>query len=132
MKLRVLLVDDSPAMRSFIRRVLGASGVSVAACFEASNGAEALQLIRQSPVDIIVSDINMPVMDGESFAAELRERGLIPALPLLVVSTDSTCCRMQRMIELGARGYLRKPFTPEEMRAAFEAVGLKGMEEARN
>jgi two-component system chemotaxis response regulator CheY len=120
MRLSVLIVDDSAVMRSFIKRILDVCGVEVAVCHQAADGRAALGVLDEHRVDLIFSDINMPVMDGEQLAQELLSRRCIPATPLLVVSTDSTEPRVNRMMELGARGYLRKPFTPEAMREAID------------
>jgi two-component system chemotaxis response regulator CheY len=120
MAYRVLIVDDSPAMRTFIKRVMEISGFELSSCFEAGNGSEALDLLRQEWVDIILSDINMPGMDGEEFLRHLEADELLRALPVVVVSTDATAQRMQRMMELGARGYVTKPFSPETLRAELE------------
>ncbi len=117
---RVMIVDDSPAMRAFIRRVIGLSELEVADCIEASNGLEALEILGTEKIDAILTDINMPVMDGEEFLRRLSEDELLRPIPVIVVSTDASDCRMERMKTLGARGYLGKPFRPEELRAAIE------------
>ena len=122
MSLRILLVDDSPAMRSFIRRTILLSGVTVESFLHAGDGKEALEVLEQERVDLVLCDVNMPVMNGESFLAELHARGATESLAILVVSTDATVTRMQRMMSLGARGYVQKPFTPESMREALETV----------
>jgi two-component system chemotaxis response regulator CheY len=120
MAYRVLIVDDSPAMRTFIRRVMESSGFELSACFEASNGEEALQLLRAEWVDAILTDINMPVVDGEEFLRRLAREDLLSTVPAVVVSTDATKHRMERMLALGARGYVTKPFRPEDLRAELE------------
>jgi two-component system chemotaxis response regulator CheY len=120
--MRILLVDDSPAMRAFIRRVLTLTGVTVEACYEAGNGLEALHQLERQPVDVVLCDINMPVMDGEQFVRQLHDRGLLGSTAVLIVSTDSTCTRMRRLLDIGARGYLQKPFTPELLRDALDQV----------
>jgi two-component system chemotaxis response regulator CheY len=120
--LRVLIVDDSPAMRGFIRRVLQLSGLEVAASFQAGDGREALQLLAREPVDVILTDINMPGMDGGQFVECLRRDSKLSAIPVVVVSTDATSERVQQMLGLGARGYVTKPFSPEMLRAELERV----------
>jgi two-component system chemotaxis response regulator CheY len=120
--MRILLVDDSPAMRAFIRRVLTLTGVAIGECYEASNGLEALQELELHPVDVVLCDINMPVMDGEQFVTELHRLGKLESTAVLIVSTDSTCTRMRRLLDIGARGYLQKPFTPELLRDALDQV----------
>jgi two-component system chemotaxis response regulator CheY len=122
MTLRVLIVDDSPAMRRFIRRTMTLSGIEFSACLEAGNGAEALQQLRQGPVDIILTDINMPAMSGEEMMQRIDADGVLRHIPALVISTDATTSRIQRMLSLGARGYIAKPFSPETLRGEIERV----------
>ena len=122
MAYRVLLVDDSPAMRSFIRRVMVLSGFDLEACVEAGDGAEALERLRREKVDVILTDINMPHMDGEELLRRLSEDAELCDIPAIVVSTDSTKPRILRMIGLGAQGYVAKPFSPESLREALEKV----------
>ena len=120
MSYRVLIVDDSPAMRAFVRRVMQLSGIELAECFEASNGEEALSLLRTHWVDAILTDINMPVVDGEEFLLRLSRDELLSSIPVTVISTDATENRRARMFSLGARGYIAKPFRPEDLRAELE------------
>jgi len=122
MAYRVLIVDDSPAMRAFVRRAIRLSGVDVADCFEAGNGREALALLASQSVDVILTDINMPRMDGEELMRRISEDQALRNIPAVVVSTDSTKPRIMRMIELGAQGYISKPFSPETLREALEKV----------
>jgi two-component system, chemotaxis family, chemotaxis protein CheY len=119
---RVLIVDDSPAMRTFIRRVVDLSGFEVTQYFEAANGQEAMQLLRREWVDVVLTDINMPAMDGEEFLRVLTADELLRSIPVIVVSTDGTENRIARLTALGARGYVTKPFLPETLRAELEAV----------
>ena len=112
-------------MRTFVRRVMDLSGFDVADCIEASDGADALRLLRTEWVDLILSDINMPGMDGEEFLRHLATDELLRAIPLVVISTDGTDQRIRRMMALGARGYVIKPFRPEVLREELErTLGL--------
>ncbi len=120
MAYRVLIVDDSPAMRAFVRRVVNMSGFDVEECREASNGREALDLLRTEPVHAILTDINMPTMDGEEFLKELAADDGLKSIPAVVISTDATGKRIERMKALGARGYIAKPFRPEDLRTELE------------
>ncbi len=120
MAYRVLIVDDSPAMRTFVRRVIDLSGFDLAACFEASDGQEALDLLSKEWVDAILTDINMPGMDGEEFLKRVCSDELLRAIPVIVVSTDATQNRIDRLLTMGARGYVTKPFVPETLRAQLE------------
>jgi two-component system chemotaxis response regulator CheY len=117
-----MIVDDSRSMRSFVRRVMDLSGFEVDSCFDAANGAEALALLHAHPVDIILTDINMPEMNGEDFVRELEREEKFRAIPVVVVSTDATQNRIRRMLDLGAKGYVVKPFSPEALRGELERV----------
>jgi two-component system, chemotaxis family, chemotaxis protein CheY len=120
MAYRVLIVDDSPAMRTFVRRVIDLSGFELSECYEASNGGEALELLRNQWVDAILTDVNMPGMDGQELLRCLAEDELLRSIPAIVISTDSTAQRVASMTLLGARGYVTKPFLPETLRAELE------------
>jgi two-component system chemotaxis response regulator CheY len=122
MAYRILIVDDSPAMRALVRRVTQLSGFDLAACFEASNGLEALDLLRREWVDVILTDINMPGMDGEEFLERLNRDELLRSIPVIVISTDATQKRIGRMLGFGARTYITKPFVPETLRQRLEMV----------
>ncbi len=120
MAYRVLIVDDSPAMRIFVRRVMEISGLEVSDWFQAGDGEEALGLLQTEWVDVILTDINMPGMGGEEFLRRLDADDLLRSIPAVVISTDATRHRIDRMLALGARGYITKPFRPEDLRAELE------------
>lgn len=122
MAFQLLIVDDSATMREFIARVIALSGLDVGACLHASNGQEALDLLRSSWIDIVLTDINMPVMNGEQFLASMAADELLRVIPVLVVSTDGTRHRVARMMSLGAKGYVTKPFSPELLRSRIEEL----------
>ena len=120
--MRVLIVDDSPAMRGFVRRVFLIAGFEDLEFLEAGNGEQALALLRQEPADLILTDIHMPTMDGEEFLRRLSKDGDLNSIPVLVVSTDATNQRLEHMLSLGARGYLKKPFYPETLCEEIDRV----------
>ena len=122
MAFRVLIVDDSAAMRGFVRRVIELSGFEADIFLEAGDGKEALALLNANWVDVVLTDINMPNMNGEELLSFMAVDETLRTIPAIVVSTDGTDLRRSRMLELGARGYVRKPFTPEELRAKLEEV----------
>ncbi len=122
MAFRILIVDDSPVMRSFIRRTIRVSGIVEPEFLEAGDGSEALEMLRREWVDVILTDINMPKMDGEQLMRCLDRDEILKSLPVVVVSTDGTEKRMRQMLSLGARGYVRKPFVPETLREEIERV----------
>lgn len=129
----VMIVDDSPAMRSFIKRTVVIGGLDVGRCLEAANGEEALSLLCNDTVDVILTDFNMPVMDGEQLVQNLRDSERLSRVPVIVISTDSTRQRMSRLQSLGVHGYLCKPFTPERLAQmlcdAVPGWGLRGPQE---
>ncbi len=118
----VLIVDDSPAMRAFIRRVLELSGIVLRQCYQAADGNEALAVLRRAPVDLILTDINMPGMNGEELVKRVHADQALRSIPVVVVSTDATEQRIGRLLGLGARGYVTKPFHPETIRTELEKV----------
>ena len=122
MAYNVLIVDDSPAMRSFVHRVLELSGLEIGRCTQAENGKAALDLLRGEWVDLILTDINMPEMDGLEFLRNVEADDSLRMIPVVVVSTDKTENREQQMLKLGAKGYVKKPFLPETLRAEIEKV----------
>jgi two-component system chemotaxis response regulator CheY len=109
-------------MRAVLRRVVDLSGIPVDACLSACNGGAALATLRSERVDLILTDINMPGMGGEELVAELKKDAALREIPVLVISTDATSNRMQRMLEMGAAGYVIKPFQPETLRSEVERV----------
>ena len=122
MAYNILIVDDSPAMRSFVQRVLDLSGIEVKECLQAANGKEGLDVLRNEWVDVIISDINMPIMDGEQFVRSIEADESLRSIPVVVVSTDGTDGRVRQMLGLGAKGYVSKPFLPETLRRELERV----------
>ncbi len=122
MAYRVLIVDDSPVMRAFVRRVIEMSGFDLSSCFEAGDGQEALDRLKGEWVDAILTDINMPRMDGEALLQALAGDEMLRSIPVLVISTDATEKRIARLLSAGARGYITKPFVPEELRAQLERI----------
>jgi two-component system, chemotaxis family, chemotaxis protein CheY len=84
-------------------------------CLEANNGQEALDLLRIEWVDIVLTDINMPLMDGEELLRALKADTVLQSIPVLVLSTDRSASRVKQMLELGAGGYVGKPFLPGDL-----------------
>lgn len=122
MALNIMIVDDSPVMRVFIRKVIGLTGLEVGEYCEAGNGEEALESLHNRWVDLVLTDINMPLMSGEEFVRRMESDELLRSIPVIVVSTDSSYSRIHNMLALGARGYVSKPFLPEALRDEVEKV----------
>ena len=125
--LRILIVDDSPAMRAYIRRTVQLASLPVKNIFEAANGLEALEVVCKenrdpNKLDLIFADLNMPVMNGEEFVQKLRENPSDAKIPVLIISTDATQKRVKRLRELGAQGYISKPCQPEMIRLKVQQI----------
>jgi len=113
---RVLIVDDSSVMRKIVGRSLRQAGLDVVQVLEASNGSEALSLARENPLDLILSDINMPLMDGLEFVKQLRGIESTQQTPVVMITTEAGEAHVVQALSLGASGYIRKPFTPEQIK----------------
>lgn len=122
MPLQILIVDDSPAMRCFLRRVIGLSGLEEVSVLEAADGREAFSLLGECPVDLILADINMPNMNGEEFLRKMAEDEKLCGVPVIVLSADASEARIRQMLALGARRCLSKPISPEAFRQELEDV----------
>jgi len=109
-------VDDSSVMRKIVGRSLRQAGLDVLQVLEASNGSEALSLARDNPLDLILSDINMPLMDGLEFVRQLRGIESAQQTPVVMITTEAGEAHVVQALSLGASGYIRKPFTPEQIK----------------
>jgi two-component system chemotaxis response regulator CheY len=113
--LNVLVVDDSAVMRRMIIKTLRLCGIPLGEIHEAGNGKEGMEVLDRSWVDLILVDINMPVMNGEEMITKLREKPELRDIAVIVVSTDGSATRIEMMHKKGA-GFVHKPFTPELLR----------------
>ena len=114
--LDVLIVDDSAAIRKILQRVLRQADVPIGTVYEAADGAEALDTLKKQTVGLILSDINMPNMDGLEFLSKVRAEEAWQKLPIVMVSTEGTQAKVMEAVERGASGYVRKPFTAEQIK----------------
>lgn len=124
--LRTLIVDDSSVMRKIVARALQQGGVSSGEILEAGNGAEALDILRNQRVDLVLSDINMPVMDGLEFVRQLQSVENAKGTPVVMITTEGSESHVMQAISCGARGYIRKPFTPDQMKQHVLPLLQKG------
>jgi len=115
-EIRTLIVDDSSVMRKIVERALRQAGLESMVVREAANGVEGLEVLRTGPVDLILSDINMPSMDGLEFLRRIRAENLAPGVPVVMITTESSEEHVKQAIAAGARGYIRKPFTSEQVK----------------
>jgi two-component system chemotaxis response regulator CheY len=114
--IRALIIDDSSVMRKIVERSLRQAGIELTQIFEAGNGAEALGVLKENQVDLILCDINMPVMDGLEFIKQLPGVANAKGVPVVMITTEGSESHVVQALSCGARGYIRKPFTPEQVR----------------
>src|SRR5579884_4317912 len=114
--IRALIVDDSSVMRKIVERALRQAGIDISSLFEAGNGSEALAALAENRVDLILCDINMPVMDGLEFVKQLSTVESAKGVPVVMITTEGSESHVVQAISAGAKGYIRKPFTAEQVK----------------
>ncbi len=115
-KITALIVDDSSVMRKIVERSLRQAGIELEKVVEASNGAEALAAFNANTIDLILCDINMPVMDGLEFVKEATKLEKAKGVPIVMITTEGSESHVVQALSAGARGYIRKPFTPDQVK----------------
>jgi two-component system chemotaxis response regulator CheY len=130
---RILVVEDSVSMRSFVRNALESDARSSAGLevVEASSGFEALRLLPRGPYNLVITDINMPDINGLELISFIRKSELHSKTPVLIISTQSSERDRARGLSLGANGYLLKPFTPEALQDEVWRVLASEVAEAK-
>ena len=116
---RILAVDDSPSMRDMVRIALCSAGFDVTS---ASDGQEGLDIARRLDFDLVLSDVNMPVMDGIQLIRALRAETAYRHTPILMLTTESSVERKKEGKEAGATGWIVKPFDPAQLVATMHRV----------
>lgn len=122
MAVDVLIVDDSSAIRRIIQRVLHQADLPIGRILEASDGVEALNTLREHKVGLILTDINMPKMDGLQLLSEVKSTAEYKHIPVLIVTTEGSHAKVLESVNLGASGYVRKPFTPDQLKEKLASV----------
>jgi two-component system chemotaxis response regulator CheY len=112
----VLIVDDSSVMRKIVERSLRQAGIEIAQVFEAGNGLEALAVLNERKVNLVLCDINMPAMDGLEFVKQLPGVENAKGVPVVMITTEGTEGHVVQALSAGARGYIRKPFTADQVK----------------
>ncbi len=123
----ILIVDDSAVTRTMIKRTIGMTGLEVGRIHEAADGKAALELMRSHPMDLVLADLNMPVMDGSEMIHQMSGDDALKKIPVVVISAQPDQTKVARLKEQGVVGYLAKPFTPEGLRDLICPV-VKGPE----
>lgn len=122
MSLNVLIVDDCDLVRSIMAKTLGLACIPLGEVYQAPNGREAIRTLEANWIDLVIADLNMPVMDGVRMVDHMHDRGLTKTIPVVIVSTEGSITRMEQLREMGVIAYIRKPFTPEHIRDVIHAV----------
>jgi len=126
MSLNVLIVDDSAVMRSMIIRTMKLADLPIGELHQAGNGQEGLDRLKNNWIDLVIVDMNMPVMRGEVMIERMKADPVTRDLPLIVISTEGSEKRIQWLKELGAK-FIHKPFSPEQIRDTIvELTGVEG------
>jgi two-component system, chemotaxis family, chemotaxis protein CheY len=115
----VLVLDDSASVRQMIKMALADKGHTIVG---AANGVQGLQILHSTPFDLIITDLNMPEMDGLTFTREVRKQPSHKGVPILFVTTESREAVKQEAKSAGATGWISKPFSSEQLCRVVEKV----------
>jgi len=117
-----LIVDDSITTRTIIKKILQLSSIEIGELHEAADGEEALEVLQNKWIDLVFADINMPRMNGVEMVQRMREDGMLKSIPVVIVSSEGSETRIEEMMAKGIKAYLRKPFTPENIKELAENI----------
>jgi two-component system chemotaxis response regulator CheY len=122
MAVDVMIVDDSAAIRKILQRMLGQTGLPLGKITEAGDGLEALERLKTQPVQLILSDINMPNMDGIQLLSILKASADFKSVPVIMITTEGGEAKVMEAVQLGAAGYVRKPFTAAQIKEKLDGL----------
>ena len=120
--LDVLIVDDSAAIRKILQRVLRQTDLPLGEIHEAGDGTEAVELLNSRRFGLVLSDINMPHMDGLQLLARVKEMEHMKNVPVIMITTEGGQGKVMEAVQLGATGYVRKPFTADQIKEKLAGV----------
>ncbi len=118
----ILVVDDSTSIRAIIKKIIKLSGFDVGRFWEAPDGLKALSVLQTQHVDLMLTDINMPNMDGMELISCMKDTERLADIPIVVVSTEGSEKKMKKALDMGAAGYVKKPFVPEEIKRTLNTI----------
>ncbi len=118
----VLVVDDSAAIRKILQRVLRQTGMSIRTIYEAGDGQQALEVLKTQKIALVLSDINMPTMDGLQLLASVRTSAQWRDIPVVMITTEGGEAKVGEAVRLGAAGYVRKPFTADQIKEKLTGI----------
>lgn len=132
MSINILIVDDSSTVRAIIEKTLRLSGLEIGNILHAGNGKDALEVLRNNWVDLVLTDINMPIMNGVELINKMNQDELLKTIPIAIVSTEGSQTRVEELKSKGVKAYLRKPFTPESLKKlVIDLLGVSENESSR-
>jgi two-component system chemotaxis response regulator CheY len=120
--LDVLIVDDSAAIRKILQRVLRQTDLPLGEIHEAGDGTEAITILEKRSFGLVLSDINMPQMDGLQLLARIKEIAGMKSVPVIMITTEGGQGKVMEAVQLGAAGYVRKPFTAEQIKEKLAGI----------
>ena len=128
MSYRILVVDDSPVSRKMVCKAVAMCGLEIGEILEAGNGREALEVVANTWVDIVLADVHMPVMSGAEMVAEMAKRDFMSTTPVVIISSDKAKQNVEALRSMGVSAYLPKPFRPEQIKQVISVLlcGKKG------
>jgi two-component system chemotaxis response regulator CheY len=118
----VLVVDDSAAIRKILQRVLRQTGMAIGTVYEAGDGQEALDLLKAHKIHLVLTDINMPKMDGIQLLGAIKSSPDWGAIPVMMITTEGGETKVAEAVRLGASGYVRKPFTADQIKEKLAGI----------
>src|ERR1041385_5862100 len=118
----VLVVDDSAAIRKILQHVLRQTGMAIRTIHEAGDGQEALELLKTQSVHLVLTDINMPKMDGIQLLGALKASAQWRDIPVVMITTEGGETKVGEAVKLGAAGYVRKPFTADQIKEKLAGI----------
>jgi len=122
MAYNILIVDDSFPMRAVIKKVIKASGFNIGELFEAGNGQQALQILNEQWLDLVLTDYNMPDMNGLELLKAMKSQETLADIPVVIVTTEGSDQRVEEFLNQGAVAYIKKPFTPEQIKSHLNQI----------
>ncbi|MGD2149499.1 MAG: response regulator [Desulfobacterales bacterium] len=122
MAYNILIVDDSTPMRAVIKKIVKASGFNVGQFFEAANGREALDILNEEWLDLVLTDYNMPDMNGLELVEEMNKDDHLKSIPAVMITTEGSRERVEEFMAKGVIEYIKKPFTPEQIKQKLKHI----------
>lgn len=122
MALNILVVDDSKIVRQIVAKTMQLARIPIGELHQAGNGKEALEILAAQEIDLVVTDINMPVMGGTEMIERMGREDLMQSIPVIVISTEGSRARIDQLNRKGIRAYLRKPVPPEQIRDVVQDI----------